>query len=207
MELQVLFEDEYICVINKPSGIASQDSKQKDILSFFSNYFIVHRLDQRVSGVLLMAKNKVIAAKLNEEFSQNRVRKEYLTVTKTKPEALKAQLFHWHKHDLKSKKAIVSNNEVKDSKPVSLEYELINQSERYFLFKILLKTGRFHQIRAQFSAIGCPLVGDLKYGFARSTTDGSIFLHAHSLEFLHPITQDAIKVISDKPSIWSKYGL
>lgn len=207
MEIEILYEDDYLCVINKPSGLASQDSNQKDILHYFPDHFIIHRLDQRVSGVLILAKTTDAAAKLSEAFKNNTIKKEYLAVTKSKPNNSKGSLHHWHIHDLKSKKAKVFDKEIKDSKPVSLDYELLKQSDRYFLFKIQLNTGRFHQIRAQFSAISCPIVGDLKYGFDRSTKDGSIFLHSHVLEFQHPINKQIVRVVCSSPEYWKKFGL
>jgi len=87
-----------------------------------------------------------------------------------------------------------------------LNYKIVQSSNKYTLLDIHLSTGRFHQIRAQLSAIGSPIVGDVKYGFKRTTPNGSIFLQSYHVSFIHPITKENIAIEIDIPELWKKYG-
>lgn len=203
--MEILFEDEWILVLVKPPGLAVQSKKGQDIQSIYPNCYVVHRLDQRVSGLLVMAKNKEVAAKLSDDFQTNRVKKSYFAVVKEKPILEFDILEHWLGKI--SKKAVVSVFELKNYKKASLQLKILRSSERYHLLQIQLFSGRFHQIRAQLSFIGSPIIGDLKYGYSRSSPDGSIFLHAFRLEFNHPITGEKLMFEIEQPEIWSTFGL
>lgn len=203
--MKVMFEDEWIIVLVKPSKLAVQSKKGQDVQSIYPNYYVVHRLDQRVSGLLVLAKNKEIAAKLSDDFQTKKVIKSYLAVVKEKPILEVDVLEHWLGKT--SNKAVVSVFEMKDYKKASLKIEILRSSERYHLLQIQLFSGRFHQIRAQLAFIGSPIVGDLKYGYSRSSPDGSIFLHAFRLEFNHPINKVKLLFEMDQPEIWSTFGL
>ncbi len=96
---------------------------------------------------------------------------------------------------------------MKGSKKASLSYRIISHSERFYLLEVDLHTGRHHQIRAQLSAAGCPIKGDLKYGFARSNDDGSISLLSKQIEFTHPVKKEKIIISAPVPSndIWKVF--
>lgn len=203
--MEILFEDEWILVLVKSAGLAVQSKEGQDIQSIYPNCYVVHRLDQRVSGLLVMAKNKEVAAKLSVDFQTNRVKKSYLAVVKEKPILEFDILEHWL--GKVSEKALVSVLERENYKKASLQLEILRSSDRYHLLQIQLYSGRFHQIRAQLSFIGSPILGDLKYGYSRSSPDGSIFLHAFRLEFNHPITGEKLMFEIEQPEIWSTFGL
>lgn len=203
--MEILFEDDWILVLLKPAGLAVQSKEGQDILSIYPNSYVVHRLDQRVSGLLILAKNRKVASKLSDDFQTKKVRKFYLAVVKVKPILESDILEHWL--GKMSEKAMVSVLERKNYKKASLKLEILRSSDRYHLLQIQLYSGRFHQIRAQLSFIGSPILGDLKYGYSRSSPDGSIFLHAFRLEFNHPITGEKFMFETEQPEIWSTFGL
>ena len=152
-----IFECDDYCILNKPYGYASQDgSKVKknviDILNINSkNYYIVHRLDKETSGLMLIAKNRFYAKKFSEMFKLRDIKKKYLVIVNGKIKKNKGELFT---RDNLNGKEIVSK----------LYFEVISKRNNFSYLEIDLITGRKHQIRKQFSDIGHPVVGDIKYG-------------------------------------------
>ena len=126
-------------------------------------------------------------------------------MVKNTPHKTHDTLTHWLKRNTKQNKSYANTKEVPDSKKAVLDYDIIKKLDNYFLLEIDLKTGRHHQIRAQLTAIGCPIKGDLKYGFDRSNKDGSIHLHARKLMFIHPVKKEKIELIASPPNdpIWN----
>jgi len=114
-------------------------------------------------------------------------------------------MVHFIKRNPKQKKSYAHIKEVPDSKKAILHYKLLKKLDNYYLLEIILETGRHHQIRSQLSAIGCPIKGDLKYGFDRSNTDGSIHLHAKKLMLTHPVSKEKISLAAPTPddAIWN----
>lgn len=205
--IEIIYEDADLVVINKPCGIASQpDTKNTANELTAKGWIPAHRLDQRVSGLLLLAKNEQSLALLNEVFAQHKIKKTYRAVVANKPNMDSAQLTHWLLKDGTYKKSKAFNKEVAHSKKAQLNYELVQSSLKYHLLNIELLTGRFHQIRAQLTAIGSPIVGDVKYGYKRSTPDGSIFLQSYCLEFAHPNSKELLSFELPMPELWKKYG-
>ena len=125
-------------------------------------------------------------------------------MVKKQPLKPKSTLVHWLKKNPKNNKSTAYMKEVEGSKKAILHYEILKQLDNYFLLEINLETGRHHQIRSQLSSIGCPIKGDLKYGFDRSNKDGSISLHAKRLEFMHPVKKEPILIDAPLPKdpIW-----
>ena len=123
---------------------------------------------------------------------------------KNTPPTSEAQLIHYLKRNPRQNKSYAHDKEVNDSKKAILSYRIYKELDRYYLLEIELHTGRHHQIRAQFAAIGCPIKGDLKYGFDRSNKDGSIHLHARSLALIHPVRKEAITIVAPPPqdALW-----
>jgi 23S rRNA pseudouridine1911/1915/1917 synthase len=208
MELPIIYQDDYLLLVNKPAGIAVQnDGKQASLLQILKHPFEpVHRLDQRVSGLLLLAKTAEIQTALNKAFQERHINKQYKAVVAQQPPAAEAVLEHWLRKKGEQQKAQIFKQPVAHAKQAKLHYHLIQSTNRYHLLDVQLHTGLFHQIRAQLAAIGCPIVGDLKYGFPRSSPDGSIFLQAYQLSFTHPITQAQMAFSIPIPEIWKKYG-
>ena len=209
---QVIFEDAEIIVVNKSSGIPTQPDKNDtpSLLEILSqnhlNIYLIHRLDQRVSGLVIFAKTEHSAKQLNKDFQTRNITKKYRAVVANKPIENEAKLTHWLVKDSKKNLSKAFVNEAKNSQKSELVYKIIQSSERYHLLDIELLTGRFHQIRSQLSTIGSPILGDLKYGYKRSSPDGSIFLQSYHLSLNHPKTRKAIQFEIEMPDLWKKYG-
>jgi 23S rRNA pseudouridine1911/1915/1917 synthase len=126
-------------------------------------------------------------------------------VVKNKPPKNEDNLVHFIKRNEKNNTSKAHLKEVPDSKKASLDYKIIKELNNYFAVEIYLHTGRHHQIRAQLSIIGCPIKGDLKYGFDRSNPDGGIHLHARKLVFIHPVSKEEITILAPTPDevIWN----
>ena len=116
-----------------------------------------------------------------------------------KPPVEEDTLTHWLVRNEKQNKSVAYNKEIQQSKKAVLHYKLLKSYERYYLLEIDLITGRHHQIRAQLATIGLHIKGDLKYGAKRSNPDGGICLHAYSLQFVHPVKKEPIKIIAEAP--------
>ena len=218
--LQVIYEDNHLIAVNKRPGDIVQGDKTGDIpLSEVVKLYIkekynkpgnvylgvAHRLDRPTSGIIVFAKTSKALPRLNKLFAEKKAKKTYWAVVKNEPKKHTDILTHWMKRNTKQNKSYANSKEVTDSKKAILEYTIIKKLDRYFLLEINLKTGRHHQIRSQLTAIGCPIKGDLKYGFDRSNKDGSIHLHAKSLSFMHPVKKELIEINADVPNdpIWN----
>ncbi len=217
--LQVLHEDNHIIVINKRVGDIVQGDKTGDeplsdvIKSYLKEKYnkpgevflgVVHRLDRPTTGIVIFAKTSKALTRLNETFKNRETQKTYWAVVKNQPPKETDTLIHFLKRNPKNNTSKAHTKEVPDSKKASLTYKIIKKLDNYFVLEIDLHTGRHHQIRAQLQAIGCPIKGDLKYGFDRSNPDGGIHLHARKLVLTHPVTKEIITFIADLPnnSIW-----
>jgi 23S rRNA pseudouridine1911/1915/1917 synthase len=218
---QIVYEDNHILVINKlPSEIVQGDKTgdmplSEKIMNFIKerdhkpgNVFcgVIHRLDRPVSGLVIFAKTSKALSRFNELFREKTIHKTYLAVVKNKPAGDSGRLTHYL---LKNEKTNMSKAFIKptpNALKAELEYELVASSDNYHLLKIKLLTGRHHQIRAQLAAVGCPIKGDLKYGFNRTNEGGFIHLHSYQLNFIHPIKQEEISLrafpISSDP-VWN----
>lgn len=165
---------------------------------------VVHRLDRPTSGVVVFARTSKALTRLNKLFSERQTQKTYWAVVKQRPPENSEKLVHFMKRNTKQNKSYAHSKEVPDGKIAVLSYSVIKRLKNYFLLEIELETGRHHQIRSQLSAIGCPVKGDLKYGFDRSNKDGSIHLHARGLTFVHPVKKEEINMIAPTPKevIW-----
>lgn len=217
--LQVLHEDNHIIIVNKRVGDIVQGDKtgDKPLSEVVKAYLkekhnkpgnvylgVVHRLDRPTSGIVLFSKTSKALPRLNKLFQQKDAKKTYWAVVKNRPPKDQDILVHYLKRNPKQNKSFAHKNEVPDSKKAILEYRILKELDNYFLLEVDLKTGRHHQIRSQLSAIGCPIKGDLKYGFDRSNKDAGIHLHARKLEFIHPVKKEPIIVIAEVPdeSLW-----
>ncbi|MBQ9363369.1 MAG: RNA pseudouridine synthase, partial [Bacteroidaceae bacterium] len=168
---------------------------------------VVHRLDRPVSGIVLFARTSKALPRLNKMFSSGEVHKTYWAITSEQPPQPKGTLVHWLVRNEKQNKSYAYDREVPNSKRAELDYRLIGRSDRYYLLEINLKTGRHHQIRCQLAKIGCPIKGDLKYGAKRSNPDGSISLHARTIQFVHPVSGKDIHVEAPVPDdkLWHSF--
>ena len=218
--LQLLHEDNHIIVINKRVGDIVQGDKtgDKPLSDIVKEYIkekynkpgevflgVVHRLDRPTTGIVVFAKTSKALTRLNEMFSKRETQKTYWAVVKNKPSKSEDVLIHFLKRNEKNNTSKAHTKEVPESKKASLDYRIIKTLDHYFALEINLHTGRHHQIRAQLAAIGCPIKGDLKYGFDRSNPDGGIHLHARKLVFTHPVSKEILEVVAPTPKdvIWN----
>jgi 23S rRNA pseudouridine1911/1915/1917 synthase len=219
---EILYEDNHLIAVYKRTSDLSQGDKTGDppldveIKKYLAEKYkkpgevflgVVHRLDRPVSGVMLYARTSKALSRLNEMFKTKQVKKIYYAIVKERPPEEEATLTHYLKKNETQNKSYVFETEVKGSKQASLTYRMIGRSEKYYLLEVELHSGRHHQIRAQLSSIGCPVKGDLKYGFPRSNEDGGISLFARRLEFIHPVKKEPISIIAHFPEgdIWSAF--
>ena len=217
--LQVLYEDNHLLIVNKRVGDIVQGDKTGDKpLSVITKDYIkkkynkpgkvflgvVHRLDRPTSGVVVFARTSKALARMNKLFADKDVKKTYWALVKNKPQEDKATLRNWLRKNPKNNKSTAYTKETPNSKLAILHYELIKTLDNYFLLSIELETGRHHQIRSQLASIGSPIKGDLKYGFDRSNKDGGIHLHSREIQFVHPVSKDLVKVIAPTPkeTLW-----
>ena len=218
--LQVLFEDNHIIVVNKRPGDIVQGDKTGDkplsevVKSYLKEKYnkpgnvylgVVHRLDRPTSGIVLFAKTSKALPRLNKLFQEKAAQKTYWAIVKNAPPKKSDTLVHFLKRNPKQNKSYAHIKEVPESKKAILEYRLLKKLDNYFLLEVDLHTGRHHQIRSQLSAIGSPIKGDLKYGFDRSNKDASIHLHAKELKFIHPVKKEEIHIIAPPPDevLWN----
>jgi 23S rRNA pseudouridine1911/1915/1917 synthase len=217
--LQVLYEDNHLIVINKRVGDIVQGDKTGDtplsdvVKQYLKEKYnkpgnvylgVVHRLDRPTSGILLFAKTSKALPRLNKMFADGSTQKTYWAIVKNPPEKETDTLVHWMVRNPKQNKSYAHSKEVPESKKAILEYNVLQQLNNYFLLEIDLKTGRHHQIRAQLAAMGCWIKGDLKYGADRSNTDGGIHLHARRLQLQHPVTKELLTFTAPPPEdpVW-----
>lgn len=218
--LQVLHEDNHLIVINKRPGDIVQGDKTGDtpLSEVVKQYIkkkhnkpgnvylgVPHRLDRPTSGIVVFAKTSKALPRLNKLFAEKEAKKTYWAIVKKRPPKDNDTLTQWLRRNTKQNKSYANNKEVSNSKKAILTYRLIKELDNFFLLEIDLQTGRHHQIRAQLSAMGCPIKGDLKYGFARSNKDGSIHLHARKLSFIHPVKKEPLEIIAPTPNdpVWN----
>ena len=219
--MTVVYEDNHIIIVNKTASEIVQGDKTGDtplsetVKQYLKEKYqkpgnvfvgVTHRLDRPVSGLVLFAKTSKALSRLNEMFKRGEVQKTYWAVVKNRPPQEEGTLSHWLLRNEKQNKSYAYDKEKPGSKHALLDYRLIAASDNYYLLEVNLKTGRHHQIRCQLSKMGCPIKGDLKYGFARSNTDGSICLHARRIAFVHPVSKENIIVEAPLPPSFKMFG-
>lgn len=218
--LQIIYEDNHLIVVNKRAGDLVQGDKTGDIplgeivKEYIAEKYnkpgavylgVVHRLDRPTTGIVVFAKTSKALTRLNKLFKERETQKTYWAVVKNTPPMEREILTHFLKRNPKQNKSYAYEKEVPESKKAILEYQVLKKLNNYFLLEIDLHTGRHHQIRSQLASIGCPVKGDLKYGFDRSNPDGSIHLHARKLVLIHPVKKEEITLEAPPPDevIWN----
>lgn len=212
--ISVLFEDNHIIVLNKAPGelvqpdaggdLALEDKVKEYIRHKYNkpgNVFlgVVHRIDRPVGGAVLMAKTSKSLVRLNEQLKAREFEKTYWAIVEKTPAVPSGELRHYVERNGRTNKSVAHDKPTRDSQEAILTYRMLASSDNYHLLEIKLLTGRHHQIRCQLAKIGCCIKGDLKYGAARSNSDGSISLFARSLGFEHPVTHQRINIIAPVP--------
>lgn len=210
---EILYEDDFILVVDKPSGLLTIATKTERINTLYhyvleylqrrrksNQIFIVHRLDQDTSGLVLFAKNQKVKNKLQKEWNTLVKIREYHAVVEGKLKKKKDRLVH---HLLETKTNLVYVSKNKMGKEAITNYQVEKENSDYSLLKIRIETGRKNQIRVQLARIGNPIVGDLKYG-QKNKTFSRLYLHANKLVFFHPILKKQMTFESSNPKEFSK---
>lgn len=222
--MTVVYEDNHIVVVNKTSSEIVQGDKTGDtpLSEMVKQYLkekynkpgnvfigVTHRLDRPVSGLVVFAKTSKALPRLNEMFRNGEVKKTYWAIVKECPKETEGELVHYLVRNEKQNQSYAYDKEVKNSKKAVLHYKLIGHSQNYYLLEVDLKTGRHHQIRCQLAKMGCPIKGDLKYGSPRSNPDGSICLHARTVQFVHPVSKEMIRLTAPVPegNLWNGFEI
>ena len=217
--LEILFEDNHLIIVNKKPGELTQgditnDETLGDKVKVYlkkkynkpGNVFlgIAHRLDRPTSGIIIFTKTSKALTRINEAFRKNEIKKTYWAIVKSVNKIGFRKLENLLIKNQKQNKSYITENSNKKAKKAILYFNTILQLQKYSLLKIILETGRHHQIRTQLSHIGHPIKGDLKYGFPRSNLDGSIHLHSRKINFMHPVSKKNIEVMAKPPkdNIW-----
>ena len=216
----IVFEDNHLIIANKPPGILVQGDKtgDKSLIDLVKEYLkfkyskkgnvflgLVNRIDRPTSGIVILAETSKALSRMNSLIKNREINKFYwMIISKSFPNN-DGVLNGWFRKNSKLNKSFVYEKKVTNSKLGSLKYTKIKDFKRYSLFEIELETWRHHQIRAKFSKLGYPIVGDLKYGAKRSLKDGSIYLHSRRIIFEHPIKKNKIDLIAKPPrnGLWT----
>lgn len=208
--MQIVYEDNHIVIVNKEAGEIVQGDKTGDthlseiIKSYLKekhnkpgNVFcgVVHRIDRPVSGLVIFAKTSKALERLNKMLREGEIHKTYWALVEGKLEKEKDVLENYLVSDGRLNKTFISTSNNPQAKKSMLSYKTIAVGDRYTLLEVNLMTGRKHQIRAQLSAIGHPIKGDIKYGSKRSNKDRSISLQAHKIDFIHPVSKQHISLV------------
>lgn len=213
--VEVIYEDNHLIAFNKPNGILVQGDKTGDVplLDYAKDYIkhkynkpgavflnSVHRLDRPVSGTVLFARTSKALSRMNKLIAEREVSKYYYALVTELPTPMKGTLVDYLVKNKKSNRVKVVKKGDKEAKRAELSYEIAATINGIHLLKIDLKTGRPHQIRAQLSNLGSPIIGDRKYGANKRKYDYSIMLHSHSISFVHPVQDKKILIRSKCPS-------
>jgi len=213
--LDILFEDEAILVVNKPAGLLSvatdrleQDTLHNRCVEYCRSQkkngwcYIVHRLDKATSGIMVFAKSEHVKRELQDQFAQQLVHRHYVALVEGQSSAGRAD------HNLiedKNLRVYVSDKKTKTSKRAVTTWDILAQGEHETLLSVVIETGRRHQIRVAMAENGTPVVGDKMHG-AVTNLHGRICLHAVALEFLHPSNDDPVRFESEYNPAW-RHGL
>lgn len=207
--MEVIYEDNHIIIVNKSVGEIVQGDKtgDKPLSEIIKRYLkekynkpgnvfcgVVHRIDRPVAGLVIFAKTSKALERLNKMLRDGEIHKTYWALVEGKPEKPEAAIENYLVSDGRINKTFISSPDNPEAKKSILSYKTIANGDRYTLLEVNLMTGRKHQIRAQLSAIGNPIKGDLKYGARRSNPDGGISLQAHKIEFIHPVSKNPISI-------------
>ena len=214
--LAVLYEDNHLLVVNKPALLPTMGvaAGRQSLLSVAKDYIrvkyskpgnvylgVVSRLDAPVTGIVAIARTSKAAGRSSAAFRERQVEKTYWAVVEDIPDVPAATLEHYLRKDERHRRVHTTHADCPDAQLARLHYEVRNSHSNISLLEIQLETGRKHQIRVQLAKIGCPLLGDRKYG-SRTTFPLGIALHARSLQFKHPITQQSMRLEAAVPGYW-----
>lgn len=230
---KVIHEDSSLLALNKPCGLVvhpgSGHEEHTTLVDMAYSYMLsknpaaekaelVHRLDRDTSGVILLAKTKPVLRALHEQVRDRNIAKEYLAICYGKPpgkeDTIESELVRTFAVNDGTKMKVSRQNDEEDSFNARLSYRVLETNERFSKLAITLHTGRTHQIRVQCAHIGCPLVGDLRYGdenadkklFLDRSICRRLYLHAHKLGVMHPATKKNIVFVAPAPEAFARFS-
>jgi 23S rRNA pseudouridine1911/1915/1917 synthase len=219
----VLYEDNHLLIVNKAPGLLVQADRTGDIclLDLLKDYIkdkydkpgevflgTVHRIDRPVSGIVVFARTSKSLERMNELFRKRDIQKTYWAVVRRKPREASGKLVHWLiKDEARNVVTAYDYQATPQAQKAELTYRVIGEINKHFLLEVTPLTGRPHQIRVQLAAMGSPIRGDVKYGYARPNLDGSINLHARRLFFEHPVKKEPILCRAALPeeAFWEEF--
>lgn len=218
----VIYEDNHLIVVNKSAGILvhGDSTGDKTLEEYVKDYIkiehnkpgdvflgTVHRLDRPVSGVVVFAKTSKALTRMNELFKKRQIQKTYWAICQRKPAKKQDRLTHWIRKDSSINKVEAFDMEVEGSQRADLDYRYLGTINKHHLIEVNPISGRPHQIRVQLASMGCPIKGDVKYGADRGSNDGSIFLHARRVYFVHPVKKEPLlcKAAVPENAFWEEF--
>jgi 23S rRNA pseudouridine1911/1915/1917 synthase len=221
-DADILYEDNHIIAVNKRAGDIVQEDETGDepldekVKKYLTKKYdkpngaflgVVHRLDRPVSGVIIFAKTSKALDRINKLFKSREMQKTYYAVVRKRPEPPEGNLVHWLVKNPQKNVTKAYAEENKNGQRSELNYRLAGELEGYYLIEVNPITGRPHQIRVQLASLGCPIVGDNKYGYPRGSLRKSICLHARRLRFMHPIKKEPVEIVASLPKdgFWDKF--
>ena len=219
----IIYEDNHLIAVNKRAGDIVQvdetgdESLDEKVKKYLAKKYskpngaflgVVHRLDRPVSGLILFAKTSKGLDRMNNLFKRREIQKTYYAVVRKRPEPTEGKLAHWLLKNPQKNVTKAYDQEVPGSQRSELSYKLVGELDGYYLLEVNPITGRPHQIRVQLSTLGCPIVGDNKYGYPRGSLKNSISLHARRLKFIHPIKLEPVEIVAELPKdgFWEKFA-
>lgn len=218
----VQYEDNHLLIVNKDSGLLVQGDRTGDITlidqakAYVKEKYnkpgevfmgLVHRLDRPVSGIVVLARTSKALERMTELFRKRQIQKIYWAVVKRRPPEKQGKLVHYLVKDERTNTVTAYDEPVPDSQKAELTYKVLGKLNEYYLLEVSPITGRPHQIRVQLASMGCPIRGDVKYGYDRPNPDGSINLHARRLYFIHPVKKEPVVIVAGLPNIqfWEEF--
>ena len=220
--VQPLYEDNHLLIVNKPAGILIQGDStgDKPLVEHCKDYikkkygkpgavFLhpVYRLDRPVSGVIVFARTSKALERMNKIFATRKVQKTYWAIVKKHPPQKKGRLVSWLVKDTKRNVSTAYSEEVEGSQKAETDFRVLGKLNNHYLIEVEPLTGRPHQIRVHLAEMGCPIRGDLRYGFAKPNEDKSINLHARRLYFEHPVKKEPLVIKAGLPGdqFWEQF--
>jgi 23S rRNA pseudouridine1911/1915/1917 synthase len=210
----VIYEDNHLLVVNKSAGILVQGDSSGDVplVELCKEYVgkkhnkpgavflgVVHRLDRPVSGIVVLARTSKALERMNRLFREKETDKTYVAIVRNKPMRDEGSLIHWLVKDEKKNKTTAFSKEKSNALRSELAYRVITHIRHGWVLQVKPVTGRPHQIRVQLASIGCPIIGDIKYGDEEANSNGSIYLHARQLSFVHPVKKERLSLTAPFP--------
>ncbi len=218
----VEYEDNHLICVNKKSGVLVQGdhTKDKPLSEYVKEYLkekyekpgnvfagVIHRIDRPVSGLVILAKTSKGLRRMNDLLRDKKMYKTYWAITKRRPKEESGKLIHYLQKDGNRNVSTAFEKPQPDTLKAELTYRILGKLNDHFLWEIHPITGRPHQIRVQLSTIGCPIRGDIKYGFSKPNADKGINLHSRELRFDHPIKEEEVFIQGGLPTddFWEQF--